>query len=848
MRLTLRTLLAYIDGILEGQDAQDIREQLEKSEYAQNLVTRIRDAIGQLRLSAPQLFEDEGGLDPNTVAEYLDNTLSGDRVAEFEKKCLESDMHLAEVASCHQILTLVLGEAAEIDQTARERMYGLPDAPTPSPVAEPPGAAPAVPAPPVATGDGDAVTEDAATRAPREKPQVPEYLREPAKPRRLLPIAGAVALAVCFLVMVLIALGQFEPGTPPGELIGLGDKKEPVAAGEPPVPPEDIVPGGVPPIGAPIEPTVGRSGTPSQPGQQAEPAQEPLPDPGEPAEPATLPEEGAAPIAPVEPPPVEPPPGGEAPPAPMPAGEGPEQLEPGEVEPGGAAPGEIPGLPGEPLRGESAEEPAEEVVTQPEKPEEPAEEPETEPAIPMGRFLSDEQILLRYESEDDAWVRVAAKGSLYPSDRLVALPTFRPEIGLAAGTTLQLLGGTQVELLRAGAEKVAGVQVDFGRLLVQALAQPGTQMRLVAGEQRGVVTFVDPEAVVAVAVEPVRIPGTNPEKVEPITRSLIYVRSGEVTWAEAGMDAPLPLQPQTCLMLAGRQPRVPIEVDKFPIWVTSDTLSELDRRASSTLLKEWQPDVTAERALIELATSRRREVQWLVAGAMGYIGLFEPTVAPLSQPSYWESFRRYADSADYIGELHWALARGPQTAAAVRLAFERHFPDNANRLYRMLWGYTPDGLRSGDAAVLVDNLEDDSLPVRGLAFWNLRQLTGWSHGYEPEATAANREKAVARWREKLAAGEISEQAAARFPSQTPVAPPEPAEPAEPAELPAEAEPAEPVMPIEPAEPPVEPPAEPPEDSEEEPAPPPEEDTPVPDEPEVFGPPSLGPAAPPIELD
>ena len=65
------------------------------------------------------------GIDPNAVAEYLDNTLAPDGIAAVERICLESDLHLAEVAGCHQILSLAVAEPAELPPRIRERMIAL---------------------------------------------------------------------------------------------------------------------------------------------------------------------------------------------------------------------------------------------------------------------------------------------------------------------------------------------------------------------------------------------------------------------------------------------------------------------------------------------------------------------------------------------------------------------------------------------------------------------------------------------------------------------------------------------------------------------------------------------------
>jgi hypothetical protein len=123
MRLTLRTLLAWLDDTLEPGQVRDIGKQVADSPFAQELSERIHRVTRQRRLSVPGSSGAEG-TDPNIVAGYLDNDLDPEAVAEFEKKCLTSDVNLAEVASVHQILSL-LGQKVQVPPEARTRMYQL---------------------------------------------------------------------------------------------------------------------------------------------------------------------------------------------------------------------------------------------------------------------------------------------------------------------------------------------------------------------------------------------------------------------------------------------------------------------------------------------------------------------------------------------------------------------------------------------------------------------------------------------------------------------------------------------------------------------------------------------------
>ena len=221
MRLTLRTLLAYMDEILEPADHEELAKKIESSEFANDLILRTKDTMRRLRLSAPQLVGTGMGLDPNTVAEYLDNVLPPDSVADLERICLESDVHLAEVASCHHVLTMVLGEPAEVDPAARERMYAIrteaanrkqiraevahvpvdPQRQSSATLPVPPEFAAAMTMPPLRTKSQD----------------IPDYLRASAWNRYRVPLVALAAVFVMVVTMLLVSgLKGWRSGTSPG--------------------------------------------------------------------------------------------------------------------------------------------------------------------------------------------------------------------------------------------------------------------------------------------------------------------------------------------------------------------------------------------------------------------------------------------------------------------------------------------------------------------------------------------------------------------------------------------------------------------------------------------------------
>ena len=733
MRLTLRTLLAYLDDLLDAGDAEQISAKIKESDFASNLVVRIRDSMRRLRLGVPSLKGRGMGVDPNTVAEYLDNTMPAERVPEFERVCLESDMHLAEVASCHQVVSLVLaGHPVEIEPASRQRMYSLLStaraeaeaaAHRETPVAEH--------AQPVGAAAGAAT---------RHKPEIPDYLREQDVPARGIWLRFAIAAALVLMVGGAFMLYYGRRNATP--VAQNGDESNQPAADGKQNPPDDKQAAtgagqqgkNAAADGARNSPESG--GDTTTDGATGEGAAtnsgDPLRNPG-----AAGPDRTATPTAPVPGEPgAEPAPSESTEPAvtddgKMPADGASDATVPSETEPGAPVPSDV-------AAGDSAT-PADGAAVTPTT-------PATGPAVPpvpqaVGRLVSEQSLLLGYV-EPQGWERVPASAAVTAGEKVLALPGFRPTVSLNSGVTLRLIGASQVTLLPPDAAEVPGIAVDFGRIVVMNTGRAGSQIRFRIQDVDARLAFGDASAVAAIEVYPVTLTGNDPEAVTPPLVGRLYAASGAVEWEDLSGGAKQSLDAPRVVDVITPPPGFPSPSGELPTWATgAEEPVAIEQLAADFVVKSLPPGQPARLALKEFAENRRIEVRALAARSLALLGDYEPLVKALNLESERPNWPQNVDA------LRFALALGPEHAALVRETFVKLRRDNSTELYRLLWGYTPAQLEMGEALKLVDRLDHPALDMRVLAFLNLRQIAGLDYGYRPEKTEISRQPSLRKWRQ-----------------------------------------------------------------------------------------------------
>jgi hypothetical protein len=721
MRLTLRTMLAYMDDVLEPADADILGKKIEESDFASGLLDRIRGVLRKLRIDAPRLDGKGMGNDANTVAEYLDSTLPQDRVAEFERVCLESDKHLCEVAACHQILTLVLGKPADVEPQLRQRIYGLAHAGTPAAAA----AAPPSP-PPVAKANGHAAEQ----AAPLE---VPEYLRS-GRQTTLWPLALVTAAALLLALGALWFAGAFSANGPLAKMLASRPvQSEPEAA--------------VPKVNEPAPDAKTEQSTAAAPGPSKAPSAEPPAVSDNTANAvAVLP--SAEPIT--------------ASPAPATS-----VASTGTAEPVTSPPT----LPSSPATAEIAVSPSPPAVPETSAPvpatadastaplntaiaaapvPPPAPAPiDAAPRTPMeaGRYTSDGLLTATLNASDGFWYPKQSQEILNAGERIVVLPPYRPQIALPSAVTLTFAGEGALQMAEPSDLPVPRVLVAYGRFVAATAGKPGAQVELDLAGIRGMLTLVDADSVVAVKVIRWIPPGSDPEATEGVPVVEMYNANGRAAWQESDKSK-VEIPARHVHVYYSSEPPETHGPFLAPEWIDSKNVKPIERDAGVTLERMISPDRPLNLTLQEVMKDRRVEMRALAARCLAALDDFEPALRELSDPNQYSFWNGEFEA------LRQSLSRGKETAARLRETISLLRPMQAKEIYRLLWGYSEAQLEMGGAAELVRLLESDQMDVRVLSHLNLVSITGAREFYRPERPPTQMKTAIQSWRDRLSKGVI----------------------------------------------------------------------------------------------
>lgn len=761
MRLTLRGMLTFLDKHCDWKPAEkaEFGKRIDDSKFASELVERIRVSLRRPRLGAPKVEGRGIGLDANTVAEYLEGALPVERIADFEKLCLESDVHLAEVAACHEILSdVVAGIRPPIRFGLKETIIALehPDGEerfrrqrvqagkaSAAATAGTTGraasrsveaAAASVLAPPVAAGDSEVA-------------QATEVAQELAATRGPSWRTLALALGIAFLLVLggLRVLGPFDHRHPLA-LWGGGDERL-IAQGsgsggeESPAAAEGVAPTALSDSDSVAD---GKSSVRSTESDDVEnapssrPAKEELETRDSDHPPAAAKDRALNDL---------------------------------EVAPVKAKNDVVAGKVvdrTEPAKGAAVEvaEPVAEVPARPaaanggtkkriEKMAEgkagAAEEskPGVAGASEVGRLVSEEQVIAHIDHRDSLWYRLTRGTMLNSAETYVALPYYRPQILVPNSTQVMVVGPAAFTLLPPPPGTMGGgIAVQRGRAILAPAGMPGTRVPLTLADHSGHVVFADTNAELAVEVRRYLPPGADPNEVAPQVARLFYARRGAVQWQPEG-SAPIQITPDHVLALIDGEEPV-LEVSGFPTWTEVRNISKLDRDAFEQLEKLLPPERPLLLSLHELQSFRKTEIRSLAARSLATLGEYESLFRELAndqQHSYWDRA---------VDDLREALAQGPAEAERIREALRRIRVEDAKAIFRLLRDYSPDQLaREGAATELVGYLDHKSLDVRVLAFESLRRITGGTLNYRPEWPAERRKIPSQKWRDRLKEGQIA---------------------------------------------------------------------------------------------
>lgn len=705
MRLTLRTLLAYRDGVLSPQDQEDMHRRIQQNGPIASLLRQINELVAGNELRSPKLTATGLG-DVNNVAEYLDDALTTDKVAELERLCLQNADHLCELAHCHQLLAEAMQTHISVPESLMDMASKLTDPrfreqaqkrlltrssnrasraiETPEensgddrlevprtqlmPAGQPSDSSSLVKS--AITGPGASTIQQGGLdlEATPLASEVPAYLLASQRKRWQIP-AAILALTLLLVILVWQSIGSLD------SLAALWSTSAAV----------------------PVDPI------PSDPQRDADQA-------------SIVPEAND-----------------KAAPTPPSVTEGSSQDS--STEGSLAAAADRSEATAETQPDSDASDPenlSESIPATPESDEAPN-------TLATGLSISPDdrgqgRALIFVKTNDEKLLLLGEQAQPISQGRVIIPPSVRSAISL--GSWNWTTGGSSVVEFETDSATPVMASNLFRGLLANSQPNAPLILKTPVGTYR--LSTTDPEAwlTVEVAYRPILRGSLSQAGTHaPVLVIVAFTDSQDAPKALAkiesvdGRHSALLREPGSGFAVIGEQAPVEFKLLNPPRWYGSRSVRLIDQEAVQDFVKVLQnSQQPAEELVSQLTRHERPELAALAIQTSLMLGNFRPLVSELLLSdrlrTHWTSSL----------ELARQLAIGNQnTPTIVEELMQEEFGQNATRLYELFQGLSSEQQNNEGLISLIKGLESDLLPVRILSAYEMAQLTGSDHGYLPHA-------------------------------------------------------------------------------------------------------------------
>jgi hypothetical protein len=179
----------------------------------------------------------------------------------------------------------------------------------------------------------------------------------------------------------------------------------------------------------------------------------------------------------------------------------------------------------------------------------------------------------------------------------------------------------------------------------------------------------------------------------------------------------------------------------LPRWMGQASPLSAERQSSRLFEKKFKLDEQVELSLPAVADDPNAIMARMATDCLGLIEAYRPLVNVLQRSRHDES-RRSA-----ITGLRLWLPRNPENRTLLQTELAQLYPpEDAEIVYRLLWGFDQDDARNKDSALqLLEWMGHPEVSIRELAFAQVYRLTGKTFDYRASNKPQQLQQSLKHW-------------------------------------------------------------------------------------------------------